>query len=86
MPVSNIMSATLETTDTLAIAQVLQAYVDGAKTGSTSTMKPAFHEAATIYGWFGEELFGGPIQILFDWVDSNPPVTDLTHRIASIDI
>jgi hypothetical protein len=49
-------------------------------------MTPAFHPNATIHGYIGPDLFGGPIQMLFDWNDQNGPATDLKHNIASIDI
>jgi hypothetical protein len=60
-----------------AIARAIQTYVDGGKSGKSTDMKPAFHEGAIIYGYAGPDLFGGPIQILFDWVDTNPPASEL---------
>ena len=49
-------------------------------------MKPAFHEGANIYGYIGEDLFGGPIQGLYDWNDGNGPAAELKGDIAKIDI
>ena len=49
-------------------------------------MKPAFHAAATVFGYVGPDLFAGPIQNLFDWNDENGPATELEARIAGIDI
>ncbi len=69
-----------------AIATTLQHYIDGAKSGKGDDMKPAFHKDATIFGYAGADLFGGPIQQLFDWNDENGPATDLQARIASIDL
>ncbi len=69
-----------------AIAKTLQHYIDGAKSGKGDDMKPAFHEDATIFGYAGAELFGGPIQQLFDWSDQNGPAAELQARIASIDL
>jgi hypothetical protein len=69
-----------------AIARTIQTYVDGGRSGKGDDMKPAFHEGATIYGYIGPELFGGPIQSLFDWNDGNGPATELQSDIASIDI
>lgn len=69
-----------------AIRQVLQHYIDGAKTGKGALMKPAFHEEATIFGFVGEDLFSGPIQNLFDWNDANGPATGLVSSIVSIDV
>jgi hypothetical protein len=69
-----------------AIAKTLQLYIDGARLGRSSVMKPAFHEAATIFGYEGTSLFEGPIQKLFDWNDQNGPATALESRIVSIDV
>ncbi len=68
------------------IAKVIQHYIDGAKSGSGDDMKPAFHKDATIFGYAGADLFGGPIQQLFDWSDGNGPAKELKARIASIDL
>ena len=69
-----------------AIAKTIQHYIDGAKSGKGDDMKPAFHKDATIFGYAGADLFGGPIQLLFDWNDGNGPATELQARIASIDL
>ena len=57
-----------------AIAKTVQHYIDGARSGKGDDMKPAFHKDATIFGYAGTDLFGGPIQQLFDWSDENGPV------------
>ncbi len=69
-----------------AIAKTLQHYIDGTKSGKGDDMKPAFHKDATIFGYAGGDLFGGPIQQLFDWSDENGPAADLQARVASIDL
>ena len=69
-----------------AIAKTIQHYVDGGKTGQTDQMKQAFHPGATINGYLGPELFGGPIQLLFDWNDQNGAATGLEAQIISIDV
>jgi len=69
-----------------AISKTVQHYIDGGKTGKSAEMKLAFHPDATIFGYVGAELFGGPIQMLFDWVDQNGPATELQGRITSIDL
>ena len=74
------------TNDRDAIARTIQTYADGGKSGKGDDMKPAFHEGATIYGYIGPDLFGGPIQALFDWNDGNGPATELKSEIANIDI
>ncbi len=69
-----------------AIATTVQHYIDGGKSGKGDDMKPAFHEDATIFGYAGADLFAGPIQQLFAWVDENDPAPGLQARIASIDV
>ncbi len=69
-----------------AIAKTLQHYIDGARSGKCDEMKPAFHNDATIYGYAGADLFGGPIEQLFDWSDQSDPATGLQARIAGIDL
>ena len=69
-----------------AIARTIQLYVEGGKTGRTEEMKRAFHPGATIYGYLGPDLFGGPIQLLFDWNDQNGAATELESQIISIDV
>ena len=69
-----------------AIAKTLQHYIDGTRSGNGDDMKPAFHKDATIFGYAGADLFGGPIQQLFDWSDENGPAAELQARVASIDL
>ena len=69
-----------------AISNTVQIYIDGGRSGKGADMKPAFHSDATIFGYAGPDLFAGPIQGLFDWIDQNDPATELQGRIASIDI
>ncbi|NKB58384.1 MAG: nuclear transport factor 2 family protein [Alphaproteobacteria bacterium] len=68
-----------------AIAETVQHYIDGARSGEGEVMKPAFHQDATIFGYIGADLFAGPIQQLFDWNDANGPATALQARIVRID-
>ncbi|MDC0935104.1 nuclear transport factor 2 family protein [Pirellulales bacterium] len=78
-------TVTTKSTEHDAIIEVVEQYIDGAKSGSGERMKPAFHEDATVFGYIGPDLFAGPIQQLFDWNDDNGPATELQVRIASID-
>ena len=79
-------TATLNVTEYDVIADVVQHYIDGGRSGKGDDMKPAFHEDATIFGYAGADLFAGPIQRLFAWVDENGPATGLKGRIASVDV
>ena len=69
-----------------AITKVMQAYIEGARTGKGTAMKPAFHDDATICGYVGPDLFAGPIQGLYDWNDKNGPATGIQSCFTSIDV
>jgi len=69
-----------------AITDVVQRYIDGARSGKSDDMKPAFHEDATVFGYFGADLSAGPIQEVFDWHDDNGPAAELEAEIARIDV
>lgn len=79
-------NATAQSTDHEAIERVIQTYVSGGISGKGDDMRPAFHEGATIYGYIGTDLFGGPIQGLFEWNDGNGPAADLKSKITATDI
>ncbi len=50
-------TATTSLTEHGAIAEAIQPYIDGAKSGKGADMKPAFHKDATIFGYAGTDLF-----------------------------
>ena len=79
-------NAPVNVSDYEEIANVVQHYIDGAKSGRGEDMKPAFHGDATIFGYVGTSLLAGPIQQLYVWNDENGPATGLQARIASIDL
>lgn len=72
-----------------AIVAVLDLYNNGGKQANSSIMKPAFSEQATIFGLNAEgKLDGGPIQNLFDTIDSDVfyPSPEAKGAIVSLDI
>ena len=72
-----------------AITDVLNKYIEGCKQASSSVMKPAFSERATIFSASAEgALDGGPIQGLFDAIDKPPfrPSPEAQSVIVRIDI
>lgn len=72
--------------DYAAIRELVGLYIQAGKEGNSALMQPAFHQDAIIYGTAGAEVSGGPIQGLFDYIDSNPKATGLEAEITSIDI
>ena len=81
-----IRSNAIELSEYDEIANTIQLYIEGGRTGDTSKMKEAFHPDATIFGYVGTDLFGGPIKQLYDWNDQNGAATELQGRIVSIDL
>jgi hypothetical protein len=79
-------NTTTRVNDQDVIAEVVQHYIDGARSGKGDDMRPAFHKDATVFGYVGPDLFAGPIENLFAWNDNNGPATELEDRIASIDV
>ncbi|MEN4950553.1 nuclear transport factor 2 family protein [Stenotrophomonas sp. TWI819] len=71
-----------------AIVDVLNQYNEGGKQAQSSIMKPAFSEQATIFGVDADNaLVGGPIQGLFDTIDTAfRPSPEARAAIARIDI
>ncbi len=69
-----------------AIEEVVGKYIEAGRTADSSIMKPVFHENAQMSGPAEEGAFSGPIQALYDFVDSHGPATDLEMRIVSITI
>ena len=76
-----------ENTDQIeAIEVVLEHYINGGKAGCGNDMRAAFHEDAIVFGYVGEDLFAGPIELLFSWIDDNGPSPDLSYEIHTTDI
>lgn len=68
------------------ISAVFQKYIDGARSGQSETMRPAFHDDATIFGYVGGRVWGGPIQKFFDFQDKNGAAKEIQFRVVSVDI
>ncbi len=78
--------ATTDKSEHDAIAGTVQHYIDGAISGRSDDMKPAFHKDAWIFGYGAAGLLASPIQELFDRVDKTGPAAELEAKIANIDI
>lgn len=74
--------------DYQAIVAVLNKYIEGCKQAKSSVMKPAFSEQATMFSVDGDsKLTGGPIQELFDGIDSAfRPSPEAQGAIVKVDI
>jgi len=68
-----------------AIAQIIDLYIDGGRQGSSEIMKQAFLPQASIFGLIDGQLVGGPVQTLYDEVDSRPPAGAISYKIARLE-
>lgn len=71
-----------EDAERIAIAATVDQYIEGGRKGSGEVMRQAFHHGANIYSASG----GGPIQLLFDLVDSKPPAGEIPYSVAGVDV
>ncbi|WP_402721126.1 nuclear transport factor 2 family protein [Janthinobacterium rivuli] len=82
------MNTTTYVQDYQAIVAVLNQYNAGGAQADSSIMRPAFSSEATIFGVDGDDqLTGGPIEGLFEIIDSAfRPSPQAKAAIARIDI
>jgi len=64
------LKSTDQQKDIESISSVIESYVEGGRKGDASIMKTAFHKNATIHGLANGNLFGGPIDFSFCFIDS----------------
>ncbi len=69
-----------------AIEEAIGKYIEGGRAADSSIMKPVVHENAQMSGPAEDGAFSGPIQALYDYVDSNGPAPDLKMRIVNITV
>ncbi len=80
------MTDTTNSADESAIRKIMETYMNGAISGQSSDLSSAFHPDATIFGYVGTDLFGGPISEFYAWHDNNGPAAELTGDVVRIDI
>jgi len=68
------------------IERVMQTYIQGGRTGDIDTLRPIFHELATICGYVGPDLFAGPIGMFYDGHAENGPADGLVAGDTRIDV
>lgn len=73
-------------TDRAAIEDLLNRYLDAARSGEESDFREVFREDATICGFVGDELFSTPIAGFYEWNNENGPAKDVTGETVSVDI
>ena len=68
------------------IVETLQYYIEGSLAGKSELMKGAFHQEATLVGYYGGGLVFGPIQKLYDLIDGNGPAPHIQPIVSSIEV
>jgi len=71
--------------DIRQINTVMDACIEGGRTGNVGTLRPIFHELATICGYVGPDLFAGPIAMFYEWHEENGAATGLKVLNTRID-
>ena len=69
-----------------AIVATMGHYIEGARAGKSSLMRPGFLPDATMVGYAGGSLLSGSIQQLYDWIDGNGPAPDIEPRFTGVEI
>lgn len=72
--------------DYTAIRKVMEQYAESAREGKSSIMQKVFDKNAIMYSQSEGKISGGPIQALFDGIDSRPPSKDVEVEITSIQV
>ena len=83
---NNSLKSSETDTEARQIEAVMQTYIEGGRSGSNATLRPIFHELATICGYVGPDLFAGPIEMFYDWHAENGPAIDLVVGDMRIDV
>ncbi|MDX1625291.1 MAG: nuclear transport factor 2 family protein [Wenzhouxiangellaceae bacterium] len=68
------------------IRELMETYLEGARTGDNAVLRPIFHELATICGYVGPDLFAGPIEMFYEWHDENGPAESVRADAPRIDV
>ena len=74
------------TEDSQRINTLMQTYIEGGRTGNIDTLRPIFHELATICGYVGPDLFAGPIEMMYDWLAETGQAAELVAGDIRIDV
>ena len=65
---------------------ILEYYIGGGGAANLEEFRKSFHPAATMYGYGGGTMSGGPIQNLFDLIGNAKPAPNLRGEITRLDI
>lgn len=80
------MSNATPNDDIRQIQALVETYIEGGRSGNNETLRPIFHDMATICGYVGPDLFAGPIEMFYDWHADNGPAAGLEVLDTRIDV
>ena len=63
------------------VVETVSKYVEGLRVGSIDRLTKAFHKDAVMYGFTNDNLLGGPIKNLYDFVEKNGTAPDIKTRL-----
>ena len=63
------------------VVETVSKYVEGLRVGSIDGLTKAFHKDAVMYGFTNDNLLGGPIKNLYDFVEKNGTAPDIKTRL-----
>ncbi len=69
-----------------AVYEVAENYLEAGRTGDIELMKKVFHDDATIFGIFEGDMLGGPISLLYEWMESFGAANEIDGVILSVDV
>ena len=72
---------TVPTQDFEDVVATVSKYVEGLRVGSIDSLTKAFHKNAVMFGFINDNLFGGPIKNLYDFVEKNGTAPDIKTRL-----
>jgi hypothetical protein len=72
---------TVSTKDYEDVVATVSKYVEGLRLGSVTGISQAFHNDSVMYGFTNDELLGGPIKNLYDFVEKNGTAPNIKTRI-----
>ena len=72
---------TVPTKDFEDVVATVAKYVEGLRVGNVTGLAQAFHKDAIMYGFTNDELLGGPIKNLYDFVKKNGTAPDIKTRL-----
>jgi len=79
------MTTTETETERGAIARVVEAYIDGARTGDADKLREAFDPRAWMFGSLGGQRFDIPIGEMIEMVQAQPMGETYEARITSVE-